>query len=121
MIPEKVLDYISIQKQEFQPQLKTLAGFLAEGYPELELRMVSNSPFYHGRKRILYLVVIEKAFIRLGFCQGEKLFRQGVNFTGYGKEVAYLDFHSTDQIESDQLKEKIDLAIWLDETVAKSD
>ena len=114
MIPGELSDYILEQKEQFQNTLTTIGMHIWQEFPELEFKLAYGLPFYYQRKRVLYLVVIARKFVRLGFCYGAKLIQRGGVFSGSSKEVSYLDYHPGDQIDLEEISRNILLAIELD-------
>ncbi len=115
MILPEVQEYILLQKTQFQPLLNRIAEFISMEFPELEVKMAYQLPFYYLRKRVLYLSVISDQHVRLGFCRGAELAKEGIPFTGYSDEVSYLDYQNEDQVDFELIRQNILLAIELDQ------
>lgn len=119
MIPAEFQEYIQNQEEQFQPILEKITRFLTEEFYELEPRLVYDVPFFYGRKRVLYLAVIENKLVRLGFCDGEKLSDLGGIFHGKKKEIAFLDFPIGSKVDFEILQNNILLALEFDQQRGK--
>ncbi len=114
MIPAELQEYILNQKESFQKPLSTLSEFIVENFSDLRLKMVYNTPFFYGKKRVLYLTVLGKKVVRLGFCDGAKLHFMGAEFDGVKNEISFIDFQPGRKIELEHLRASIIMAIEFD-------
>lgn len=112
-----VLDFIYEQEDE-QREVMLFLHELMISYPAITCKIRYKVPFYFRKSWICYLNPVKNNSVDFCFVRGNELSnQQGILEAKDRKQVRSLTFASVEEIPVEELKEIIQEAILLDETV----
>ncbi len=116
----RIEEYLLKFDESFHENLRAIHELIELYFPELKLKIVFDTPFYYLKKRVLYLTVLNRSHVRLGFCKGAALEKTGLVFHGSSKEVAYMDYLPGQKAELPIIKELIESAVWYEQNLKQN-
>ncbi|MEM7660235.1 MAG: DUF1801 domain-containing protein [Bacteroidota bacterium] len=112
-----VESYIASQDPEVQPLYEALHEFILQ-QGELETKLSYKIPFYYRHSWVCYLSPRKAGGIEVGFPRGNELSNeQGILVARGRKQVRSVDIPTEADIPWEALREIIQEALFLDETV----
>ncbi len=107
-----------MQQQDEQRDILLYLDALISAYPGITSKIRYKIPFYDGKSWICYLNPLKKGGIELVFLRGNELSNeQGILDAKGRKQVRGISCHRLEDIPEEAVREILEEAILLDETV----